>query len=332
MASAARWFEERLLAGLERSWGSDRVTVLAYHRIGEPAGFEFFEPVISATPSDFARQMDIISERYNAVSLADFLSWVDGAGSLPPNPALITFDDGYRDNLEAALPVLRERQLPAVLFLATDHIGRSQPFFWDSAAYSFRHSDHREADLPVLGPRSWASPDLMCAEWIEAAKRQPPARTLEATEQLHEVLGTTIPDSAYAGEILTWDEVRMMAHHGFAFGSHTLTHPILTGLSPAEARRELAESRERLEDEVGDSVRSLAYPNGTPADFDLETQEMAQACGYSAAFTLVPGPARAGEVRAKPLAIRRIAVYLSDGDRRYRAKLAGAGRVRSSLS
>lgn len=332
MVSAPRWLEERLLAGLERSWGDDRVTVLAYHRVREPADFEFFEPVISATPGDFARQMDIISERYSAVSLAEFLSWVDGAGSLPPNPALITFDDGYRDNLSAALPVLQERRLPAVLFLATDHIGRSQPFFWDSAAYSFRHSDHRQADLPILGPRSWESPDLMCAEWIEAAKRQPHARTLEVTEQLHEALETAMPDSAYAGETLTWDEVRTMAQHGFAFGSHTLTHPILTGLSPAQARRELTESRERLQDELGESIRTLAYPNGTPADFDRQTQEMAKACGYSVAFTLVPGPARAREVRARPLAVRRVAVYLSDGDRRYRAKLAGAGRVRSSLS
>lgn len=330
--SATRWLEERLLAGLERSWGDDRITVLAYHRIGDPVGFEFFEPVISAAPGDFARQMDIVNERFNAVTLTDFLAWVDGKSSLPPNPALITFDDGYRDNLEAALPVLRERGLPAVLFLATDHIGRSQPFFWDSAAYAFRHSDHREADLPIVGPRSWESPDLMCAEWIEAAKRQPQARTLEATQQLHETLDTTMPDSAYAGEILTWDEVRAMAQHGFEFGSHTLTHPILTGLSPAEARRELAESRGRIEAELDQPVRSLAYPNGTPADFDPGIEAMAKACGYTVAFTLVPGPARAREVHSRPLAIRRIAVYLPDGDRRYRAKLAGAGRVKPSLS
>lgn len=321
-----------MLSGLQRSWGGDRVTVLAYHRIRDPAGFEFFEPVISATPGDFARQMDIINERYNAVSLAEFLSWVDGGGSLPPNAALITFDDGYRDNLEAASPVLRERGLPAVLFLSTDHIGRSQPFFWDSAAYSFRQAEVREADLPLLGPRSWGSSDLVCAEWIEAAKREPQTRTLEVTEQLCEVLGTAMSDSVYAGEVLTWDEVRAMAQQGFEFGSHTLTHSILTGLTPSQARRELAESRERLQGELNEPVRALAYPNGTPADFDPQIEKMAEACGYSVAFTLVPGPARAREVQARPLAIRRIAVYLSDGDRRYRAKLAGAGRVKSSLS
>jgi len=332
MVSGTRWLEERLLAGLERSWGDDRVTVLAYHRIRDSAGFEFFEPVISATPGDFARQMDIINERYSAVSLTDFLSWVDGDGSLPPNPVLITFDDGYRDNLEAALPVLRERGLPAVLFLATDHIGRSQPFFWDSAAYSFHHSEVYEANLPLLGPRTWDSPGLMCAEWIEAAKRQPQARTLEATAQLHDALGTAMPDSVYAGEVLTWDEVRAMAQQGFEFGSHTLTHPILTALTPTRARRELGESRERIQNELNTPIRALAYPNGTPADFDPEIETMAKACGYAVAFTLVPGPARAREVQARPLAVRRIAIYLPDGDRRYRAKLAGAGRVKSSLS
>jgi hypothetical protein len=172
----------------------------------------------------------------------------------------------------------------------------------------------------------------VCAEWIEAAKRQPQARILEATAQLHDTLGTAMPDSVYAGEVLTWDEVRAMAKQGFEFGSHTLSHPILTGLSPTRARRELAESRDRLQDELNEPIRTLAYPNGTSADFNPEIEAMAKSCGYAVAFTLVPGPARARDVRARPLAVRRIAVYLTDGDRRYRAKLAGAGRVKSSLS
>lgn len=327
-----RRFEGRLLAGLESLWGKARLTVLAYHRIRSPAGFAFFEPVISATPSVFARQMDMVVNRFNPISLADLLAWIDGDAELPPRAVLITFDDGYRDNLEHALPILRERELPAVLFLPTEYIGGDRPFFWDSAAYSFHHTDVLRADLPILGLRTWASSSLMCREWVAAAKREPEHQKNEATKDLARALGVAMPETAYSGEILTWDEVRTMAGQGFSFGSHTLSHPILTQLPPSQAFRELAESRQRLQDELKEPIRALAYPNGGAGDFSPSIEKLAKEAGYSAAFTLVPGPERHRSVQRNPLAIRRIAVYLNDTDRRWRAKLAGGGRIKTSLS
>lgn len=326
------WIEDQLLASLERFWGKSRLTVLAYHRIREPMGFEFFEPIISAPPAEFARQMDVMSDRYNAVTLAEVLQWLDGKGSLPPNAALITFDDGYRDNLQFALPILEERDLPAVLFLPTEHIDRAQPFFWDSAAYFFGNTEAREADLPILGARSWTSASLMCAEWLEAVKRIPHSGRAEATEHLGRVLDVALPPDVYAGELLTWDEVRTMGDRGFSFGSHTMSHPILTQLPLEHVWRELAESRARLERELEEPIRALAYPNGTPADFNAEIEGAARDTGYSAAFTLVPGPMRATEALEDPFEIRRIGIYLPDQNRRFGAKLAGGGRVKSSLS
>jgi len=330
--SSRAWVEERLISGLDRLWGKDRLTVLAYHRVHEPAEFEFFRPLISSTPGAFARQMDIIAEGYNAISLDDLLAWMAGVGSLPPNAALITFDDGYRDNLEKALPILREREMPAVLFLSTDYVGRDRPFYWDSAAYFFYHTDAAEADLPILGPRSWVSSTGVCAEWIDAVKRGPQEQREEETARLGEVLGVTMPRSVGRGDLLTWDEVRAMGSSGFSFGSHTLSHAILTELSATQARRELVESRARIEDELNESIRTLAYPNGTATDFNPQVEEMAKDAGYSAAFTLAPGPARSSEVRGKPMTIRRIGVYMPDEERRFRGKLAGGGRVKSSLS
>ena len=153
-----------------------------------------------------------------------------------------------------------------------------------------------------------------------------------SVEDLSETLDVVMPASAYAGQLLTWDDVREMALDGVSFGSHTMTHPILTEVSQSRARRELVESRRRLQDELNEPIRALAYPNGARADFSPIIEELAKESGYSAAFTLVPGPTNHGAVRAEPMAIRRIAVYLPDGDRRFRAKIAGGGRVKSSLS
>lgn len=324
--------EDRLLAGVERIWGRDSLTVLAYHRIRNPEEFPYFEPVISATPDGFRQQMDIIADRFNPISLHDLHSWLDGAISLPPRAALITFDDGYRDNLEFAMPILEQRGLPAVVFLPTDYIGRDRPFFWDSAAFIFGRTAMRNAELPLLGSRSWTTSSSICADWVEAVKRIPEDQKEETVQQLGEVLGVEMPDDAYSGELLTWDEIRNMLNHGFSFGSHTLSHPILTQLSPQDLFRELAESKKRIQDELGMEVRSLAYPNGMPTDFNSQVEEAANNVGYSAAFTLVPGPARHREAAADPLAIRRISLYLDDGSRRFRAKLAGGGRIKSSLS
>ena len=332
MTTPRAWLEDRLVAGLDRWWGDERLTVLAYHRIVDPHGFRFFEPLISATPDTFARQMNIIAEECNVIDLAELLGWLDGSGTLPERAALITFDDGYRDNLEFALPVLRERGLPAVLFVTTDQIGTDHPFFWDAAAYYFDETTRRHADLPILGPRSWSSPSEMCAEWIEAAKRVPQNRRNEATEQLAEALDTEMPKDAYSGQLLTWDEIREMSEHGFSFGSHTCTHPILTGIPAPQVAEELERSRVRLEEELRTPIRSFAYPNGSPSDFNPDIEEIALRAGYSASFTLVPGPTRSREVQERPAAIRRIGVYLSDSERRFRAKLAGAGRARSTLA
>jgi peptidoglycan/xylan/chitin deacetylase (PgdA/CDA1 family) len=141
-----------------------------------------------------------------------------------------------------------------------------------------------------------------------------------------------MPGAAGASGLLSWDEIRGMAGNGFDIGSHTLSHAILAELTPPEARRELAGSRRRLEEELNLPVRALAYPNGTTLDFNPQVEALTREAGYSAAFTLVPGPARSPEVRSNPMAIRRTAVYLPDGDRRFRAKLAGGGRVKPSLS
>ena len=84
--------------------------------------------------------MDYAAEHFHPVSLEQVAAALDGGPRLPSRPLLVTFDDGYRDNLTAALPVLRERGIPMTVFLATGLRGRRAPFPWDLAAWCFRHT------------------------------------------------------------------------------------------------------------------------------------------------------------------------------------------------
>lgn len=310
------------------------LTVLAYHRVADlAAAAGTYLPNVSATPAGFAAQLDFLCRRYDAVGAAQLVAWVEGRGPLPPRPLLITFDDGYRDNYEVAFPLLRARSLPAVIFLATDAVGREEPFLGDRAAWLFAATARRDALLPLLGHCRWATAaerQAVLKKWLERLKSLPDAERRGAVGRLADALAVAPSPGQPGGLLLTWAQVREMAAQGIAPGGHTRTHPILTRVTPAAAEDEIRSCRERIERETGCPVRTFAYPNGQPGDFSASTAEALRRHGFAAAFTLVPGPARCSDARSQPLAIRRIAISHKDGPLRFVLKLLGAARLRGA--
>ncbi|MFN8455456.1 MAG: polysaccharide deacetylase family protein [Anaerolineae bacterium] len=304
------------------------MTVLAYHRITDPhaPGFDTFKPNVSATPQAFAAQIDFMRRHFHIVSLGQVLVWLQGQHPLPPQSALITFDDGYYDNLQYALPVLQQRRLPAAIFLATNYIGNPEPFYWDLIAYTFYHTTHNNVNLPYLGRQHWSDVTSRAAvvkRWVECLKILPDQEKWTVVKQLPHMLNITVPVDAFAGLHLSWEDVRSMAHAGFAMGAHTQSHPILSRVSLEQARAEVVGSKNRLEAELGRPVTTFAFPNGQPGDFTPELQDLLRETGFEAAFILLPGPARLAEVRQAPLAIRRIAISYKDNLPRFAAKVWG---------
>ena len=115
-----------------------------------------------------------------------------------------------------------------------------------------------------------------------------------------------------------------MGREGWDIGAHTVDHPVLTSVAPTEAEEQIAASAARIAREVGRPVRAAAYPNGLEGDFE---EEVARRAGMDLAFTLLPGPARAQEVRAQPLAVRRTYVPSSATLGVVSAKVMGLGRI-----
>jgi peptidoglycan/xylan/chitin deacetylase (PgdA/CDA1 family) len=316
---------------LHKLW-PPRLTVLAYHRIDNHCApnFDTFKSNVSATPADFAAQMDYLRQRFNIVSSDNVSAWLKGEQSLPPHPALITFDDGYTDNFKYALPVLQARKLPAIVFLATDYIGKNIPFYWDLVAYCFHHTIRQNVDLPRFGSRQWhdeQSQRAVMMDWFGVLKKLPDDEKWAAVRQLPQALHVSVPDDAFAGLCMSWDQVRTMTANGVAMGAHTQSHPILTRVSPERARTEVQGSKARIEAELNKPVTSFAYPNGLPPDFNPALQTMLPQLGLDAAFTLVSGPARLAEVRREPMAIRRIFIGNRDTLPRFAAKVMGLPRL-----
>jgi peptidoglycan/xylan/chitin deacetylase (PgdA/CDA1 family) len=309
-----------------------RLTVLSYHRIDDPTvpGFDTLKANVSATPAAFAEQMDFVRKRFEIVSVENILAWLRGDQALPDNPLLITFDDGYRDNLDHALPILRERRLPAVIFLATDYIGRDTPFLWDIVAYCFFRTPRKEACLPLLGKKKWhdeRSRTTIMKNWLNMTKTLADDEKRQSVGKLSRALGVPAPEKTNTGKHLTWEQVRTMTSEGIDIGAHTQGHPILTGIPLEQVEREARGSKERIEKEIGRPVKVFAYPNGAPSDFNPAIEAVLKKVGFEAAFALTPGPSRLAETQREPMAIRRIAVHSKDTLPRFAAKLVGMSRL-----
>lgn len=326
-------YETGLIRAGRGLWAKS-LTVVNYHRIDDPyrKDFDSFKPNVSATPDDFNRQMDYLSKWFNVVSMRYVVKWLDGQKELPPYATLITFDDGYLDNHTFAYPILRAHNFPALIFLTTEHIGTDLPFYWDMAAYCFHHTKRDQLIFPGGEIQHWSNQeqlDNVSKTWIEFMKTLPQSEKLEFVQRLPEALGISIPAGFFKKLMMNWDQVREMQKGGTEFGAHTMHHPILTRISLDEVRAEVNGSKSRIEQELGETVLSFAYPNGQISDLNDKIEKIVADSGIRAAFTLLNGPSSQDEVRRNPFAIRRIFISHKHSLPEFAALLSPINRYRS---
>ena len=235
--------------------GRAGLRVLFYHRVSDDP-----DPLAIA-PWRFAAQMDMLAAGgYRVVDVVEAARLL-AAGDELERVVALSFDDGYRDVAEHALPILERRGFRATVFVATGVIDGTAAFSW------------YDRPPPVL---SW--PEVVALD---------------------------------AGAVLS-------------FEAHTITHPNLVALEPAAAEREIAGSKQALEDRLGRAVTGFCYPAGVYGERERQLVERA---GFSVATTCEPG---ANTAASDPLALRRTAIDRSDRPADFRAKLEG-GHDRPSV-
>lgn len=317
-------------------FGQDLLTVLAYHRIADPAApdFDGFEPNVSATPALFAQQMAWVGENYSVISLDQLRAFVVEGAPLPPKPLLITFDDGYLDNYSKAFPILKEQGFPAVIFLMTSRMDdTTRRPWWDETAYYFHKTHQTSANLPLIGAVDFISPDEKTAvrdRLLGAMKLVPKTEKLKVLEALPAALSLD-PAPSDTPLFVNWDQVRELVANGVACQPHTVNHPILTRIPLEEARRELAESKAKIEAETDQRAYALAYTNGQLTDYNPQIMQILRELGYDLAFTLSPGPLSAKAARQHPLEIARVFLGHRDTFELFVAKTLGLPRLRYGL-
>lgn len=275
-----------------RRTAAGALTIVTFHRV-LPAELlaQYPHPTIAVTPAVFADCLDHFAGHYECRTVSDAWERLQSGGARRPLLA-ITFDDGQLDNLEFAAPLLAERALPATFYVATEATDTGRPLWTDrlgfAAAKLLRGGQPPPAVLSRwLGEPGWQQwPADAIERLAERAKHLLPA----AREKLIEALGEAeVP--AWA-RLMSWDEVRQLASAGHEIGCHAATHPILKRELEPDLVREILTSRGRLERELGQPVRSFAYPNG---DWDEDTVQAVAGAGYTNAVTTRPGLARRGD-------------------------------------
>ena len=213
-------------------------------------------------------------------------------GTLPAGALAITFDDGYADNLSIAAPILRKHGLPATLFIATGYLDGG--CMWnDRVIEAFRATRKSEIDLGQLGLQTYrvgsvADRRAGIEGVIDATKYLSVAERNERADYVLAAAGVSAP----AHLMLDSTSVASLASFGIDVGVHTVNHPILARTAAEEAWLEICESKHRLEELTGRSMRLFAYPNGKPGqDYSAEHVRMVREAGFEAAVSTAWGAA-----------------------------------------
>ncbi len=319
-----------------RKWGSTDLTVINHHRVVDDVfstEFSGLRSLVSASAEMFERQLVHIKRHHNVIEGSDVVAFVRGQQKLPPRACLVTFDDGYLDNYTVAAPLLIKHDIPAVIFLASSRMDQpSEPLWWDITANIVRHTEKQQAELPLVGLQDFSTAlqrDHTCELLTAQMKRLSESDRSEVLKSLSNILGT--PDANETPYFMDWKQVRSLHGSRIEFHPHTVTHPILSQVSSRQVKFELSESKRVVEKETNAEATLFAYPNGTSRDYNSDTVEALNKCGYTAAFTLAPGPQSLAETTATPFEIRRVYLSHKDSWHEFRLKLDGFPRALASI-
>ena len=285
------WLARAAASALSPAGDGGRLSVLIFHRV-LPQPDPLFPTEVDARTFD--AMLSWIGGLFNVLPLDAAVAALR-AGRLPARAAAITFDDGYADNEEVALPILQRHHMPATFFIATGFLDGGR--MWnDTIIESVRLCTADTLDLQPMGLGVHALPDWTAKraavlDIIRQVKYRPMAERLVLAAETAERARTHPSDHL----MMRSEQVRALRSAGMQIGAHTVSHPILAKTTVDEARAEILQSRTALQSLLGEAVTLFAYPNGRAAtDYLPAHAQLAQELGFAAAVTTDWGAAASG--------------------------------------
>lgn len=300
VAEAAR--RSGMLAGARRQAAVDRGAVLMYHGVLGPstAWDDYSADGMTVRERTFAMHMDVLARDFVVVPLAEM---VDRGGRSPdPRRPLctVTFDDGWKDFVDHAIPALRRHRLRSTLFVCS-HFIDGRPWYWEErikylvsrlracpgpsrAHWPFADPTDDERTLRALIDAPSGVANLELLRLVQRLRARPADVRAGLIDRLEALARTVAPERGRL--FLTWDELRSLPDDGVELAAHTASHPNLTLCDTDEVRREISGGRERVREMTGVAAESFAYPYGK---YDDRAVEVVKELGFRRACSTVGG-------------------------------------------
>jgi peptidoglycan/xylan/chitin deacetylase (PgdA/CDA1 family) len=277
------------------------LTVLTVHGVAPVRRDLLWDPLRQQIDvSTFTDQIDTISRHHNWVDVTGAIAQLRGDVHID-NPVLLTFDDGYRNNLDLALPVLEARGIRPLLFVTTGYLNNARTFWFDRFDYAIQQIE-RQWKLKVEGRTFTFEPGDRCGMQNEyRSLRRHAKRQGWHDQHFHDFFSETCDAlEAHSGKALNSFQSRdpvaatissedlrgAVARGVIDVGSHTIDHMRIDKLDRDARAYQLSQSKVDLEAMTGQPCRTFCYPNG---DWDVLSREAVSDAGYEAAFSVEPG-------------------------------------------
>jgi peptidoglycan/xylan/chitin deacetylase (PgdA/CDA1 family) len=274
-----------------------RPLVLGYHRVVEDfqAESRVEMPSMLTSRAMFERHLDCLATSFRFVTLDEIGTHLESGIPFEKPVVAITFDDGYQDVYDNALPVLERKGIPAAMFVVTDLVGR--PFWqihdklYHLIAKAFASwSDPRREMFGLLSALGLPAHDLTrrsaLASPMLAVSTLLPSLPQADIRRVMAGLESSVGNGFHRVPLaITWDMAADMRRRGFIIGSHTRTHVSLPMESPATVAEEVEGSKRELERRLGETIQHFAYPGG---QFTSDIVGAVARAEYQYAYTACP--------------------------------------------
>jgi len=249
-------------------------------------------PSVTHLISDFKREIKFLKSYFDIVSLDTAVDKLKNQESFYRPAVCITVDDGYKDNYDLLFPVLKNENIMATIFLSTGVIGTENMNWYDGLANTILRAPGQSFCIKgFLNGKTFQMDSIQAkrvayVEIVEALKEMNIYQRQRYLKNIEIDLGTCKENIRF---MLNWDEVRVMKEAGISFGAHTHTHPILTKMPLEEAKKDIYQSKQRIEQELGVKVNHFAYPNGRETDFNDHLEQFCREIGFLSISTCEHG-------------------------------------------
>ncbi len=277
-----RWINQKLFG--------NQITILYTHRVVEKSDklYSFLKILDYFTVDEFENRIKYLKKHYKFITLHQAVEYIK-AEDIPLNCIVLTFDDGYKCNFTRIFPILLKYNIPATIFITTSSINNESVLWHDRLITAMEQTKEQELVIPELKDKVYKIESLNKKKkaYEEICQLLKDKEDIKKKEILDEIIkNLKVDDKTFyeCNPMLNWDEVKEMKDSGLIdIGSHTINHPILTRVSLEQAKREIMQSKNDIEQYIGKEVKYFSYPNG---DYNFKLKEVVKSAGYEAAFTV----------------------------------------------